>query len=77
MYYKAGVSGNIKGSLSLNPNYLIFNPSLEDEENIAKFEGTGTVLVDLVERLLKFNAIVETVDIQDASYMELPVMGET
>ena len=39
--YNAGVSGNIKGSLSLNSNYLIFNPSLEDEKNIEKFSGTG------------------------------------
>lgn len=29
-----------------------------------------------MERLLKFNAIVEIVDIQDATYMEIPEMGE-
>lgn len=30
-----------------------------------------------VERLLKFNAIVEIVDIQDIMHMEIPEMGET
>lgn len=41
VYYQAGVSGNIKGNLSLNSNYLIFNPCLDDQENIDKFSGTG------------------------------------
>jgi hypothetical protein len=32
--------------------------------------------MDVVERLLKYNAIVETVDIQDATFMEIPRMEE-
>ena len=28
VYYNVGLNGNIKGSLTINSNYLIFNPSL-------------------------------------------------
>ena len=28
-YYIAGNSGNVKGTLTINENYIIFNPSLE------------------------------------------------
>lgn len=37
VYYFAGPSGDIKGTLSINNNFLIFNPFLEDEENLKKF----------------------------------------
>lgn len=45
VYYNAGINGNIKGTLSLNANYLIFNPSLDDKENSEKMSGTGIVFV--------------------------------
>lgn len=66
--YYAGKVGYIRGTLIINPSYLIFNPDLENEHNLEKFT---------VERLLKFNAIVETEDIQDICCMELPEMGES
>jgi hypothetical protein len=31
VYYFAGPSGYIKGTLNVNNNYIIFNPLLEDE----------------------------------------------
>jgi hypothetical protein len=42
VFYNVGLNGNIKGSLTINSNYLIFNPSLEDNSNIEKFAGAGT-----------------------------------
>ena len=39
VYYYVGLSGHIKGTLSINENYVIFNPLLEDEENLSKFTG--------------------------------------
>lgn len=50
LYYCAGAVGNIRGTLNLNPNYIMFNPHVENEENKASFT---------MEKLLKFNAIIE------------------
>jgi hypothetical protein len=41
VYYYAGPSGDIKGLLTVNSNYIIFNPLLEDPENLGKFPGTS------------------------------------
>lgn len=30
VYYNVGLNGKIKGTLTINSNYLIFNPSLDD-----------------------------------------------
>lgn len=40
VHYYAGLSGDIKGVLTVNSNYIIFNPLLEEEENLARFTGT-------------------------------------
>lgn len=55
--YFAGKHGNIKGVLTINSNYIIFNPLLEDATNLSTLT---------VEKLLKFNALVEMMDIQKA-----------
>jgi hypothetical protein len=41
VYYNVGLNGKIKGTLTINSNYLIFNPSLDDPENMEKFTGGG------------------------------------
>jgi hypothetical protein len=41
VWYYAGLSGYIKGSLTVNANYLIFNPALDDADNISKFTGSS------------------------------------
>ena len=45
VYYNVGINGKIKGNLTLNSNYLIFNPSLDNAENIDKFSGAGTLFL--------------------------------
>jgi hypothetical protein len=35
--YYAGMSGYIRGSITINSSYLIFNPNLEDKDNMEKF----------------------------------------
>lgn len=37
LYYCAGAAGNIRGMLNIHPNYIMFNPLLEHEENKANF----------------------------------------
>ena len=49
LYYCAGATGNIRGTLNIHPNYIMFNPSIENEENRANFT---------MEKILKFNAII-------------------
>ena len=35
--YYAGMSGYIRGSITINASYLIFNPNLEDRDNMERF----------------------------------------
>lgn len=74
VYYFAGPSGDIKGVLTVNSNYIIFNPLLDDEENQSKF--TSKFTNNLVEKLLKFNVLVEMEDIQKAESMRIPLIDE-
>ncbi len=38
--YYAGLAGYIKGVLTINNNYIIFNPDLEDKGNLENYSST-------------------------------------
>lgn len=67
LYYCAGAIGNIRGTLNIHPNYIMFNPSIENEENRANFT---------MEKILKFNAIIEIEDIKEVQPIDIPTMTE-
>jgi len=66
LYYCAGATGNIRGTLNIHPNYIMFNPSIEDEENRACFT---------MDKILKFNAIIEIEDIKEVQPIDVPAMS--
>lgn len=53
----AGLSGNIKGTLMVNSNYILFTPDTDYPENKKKFT---------VDKLLKFNVLIEICDVEHA-----------
>jgi hypothetical protein len=67
LYYCAGATGDIRGTLNIHPNYIMFNPSIEDEENRANFS---------MDKILKFNAIIEIDDIKEVQPIDIPTMME-
>lgn len=41
--YYAGLAGYIKGTLSINNNYIIFNPNLEDQVNLENYSSKSAL----------------------------------